>query len=98
MTRWGLWKALLGETDWKLLQECTDIGPHYAITLRAWREAWEREHEAIVRLGYSERYWRKFRCCAQHTSPLYAAVFYSYNGSNHMLGACLKEKLLAMPV
>ncbi|BDA46075.1 probable cyclopropane-fatty-acyl-phospholipid synthase at C-terminar half [Coccomyxa sp. Obi] len=43
------------------VQECTDIGPHYAITLRAWREAWERERAAILQLGYSERYWRKFR-------------------------------------
>ncbi|EIE24233.1 cyclopropane fatty acid synthase [Coccomyxa subellipsoidea C-169] len=43
------------------VEECRDIGPHYAVTLRAWRETWERERAAILSLGYSERYWRKFR-------------------------------------
>lgn len=38
-----------------------DIGPHYAVTLRSWRAAWERERAAILRLGYSDHYWRKFR-------------------------------------
>ena len=43
------------------VQDCADIGPHYAVTLRAWRAAWEREHDALLRLGYSERFWRKYR-------------------------------------
>lgn len=38
-----------------------DIGPDYAITLRAWREAWEEKREAILQLGYTERFWRKYR-------------------------------------
>ncbi|KAI8475498.1 MAG: cyclopropane fatty acid synthase [Monoraphidium minutum] len=38
-----------------------DIGPDYAITLRAWRDAWEREREAIVSLGYSQRFWLKYQ-------------------------------------
>ena len=42
----------------------TDIGPDYALTLRAWRAAWEQEKEAAVALGYSERFWRKYRCGA----------------------------------
>ena len=46
----------------RCMQECGDIGPHYAVTLRAWRAAWERERCAILALGYSERHWRKFRC------------------------------------
>lgn len=44
------------------MQDCTDIGPHYAVTLRAWRAAWEEQHRAILKLGYSERFWRKYRC------------------------------------
>jgi hypothetical protein len=31
------------------VRKVRDIGPDYAITLRAWREAWERERE--VRVG-----------------------------------------------
>ena len=40
----------------------TDIGPDYALTLRAWRAAWEQGKEAALTLGYSERFWRKYRC------------------------------------
>ena len=46
------------------VQDCTDIGPHYAVTLREWRAAWEREREAALRLGYSEAFWRKYRCAS----------------------------------
>ena len=46
------------------MQDCTDIGPHYAVTLREWRAAWEREREAALRLGYSQAFWRKYRCAA----------------------------------
>ena len=35
------------------MKDCTDIGPHYAMTLRAWRAAWEREHEALLRLEHA---------------------------------------------
>ncbi|KIY98774.1 cyclopropane fatty acid synthase [Monoraphidium neglectum] len=38
-----------------------DIGPDYAITLRAWRAAWEREKEAVLSLGYSQRFWLKYQ-------------------------------------
>ena len=43
------------------LQGTTDIGPHYAVTLRAWREAWEQRREEVLALGYSDRFWRKYR-------------------------------------
>ena len=39
-----------------------DIGPDYAVTLRAWRDAWEEKKEAVLQLGYTERFWRKYRC------------------------------------
>jgi cyclopropane fatty-acyl-phospholipid synthase-like methyltransferase len=39
-----------------------DVGPDYAITLRAWRAAWEEKRAAVLQLGYSERFWRKYRC------------------------------------
>lgn len=38
-----------------------DIGPDYAVTLRAWRAAWEEKKDAVLALGYSERFWRKYR-------------------------------------
>lgn len=38
-----------------------DIGEDYAVTLRKWREAWEKKKDDILRLGYSERFWRKYR-------------------------------------
>lgn len=38
-----------------------DIGPDYAVTLRAWRSAWEAKREEALRLGYSDRFWRKYR-------------------------------------
>ena len=46
------------------------MGPDYAITLRAWRAAWEAKKAAVMQLGYSERFWRKFRCA---TAELYSA-------------------------
>ena len=39
----------------------TDIGPHYAVTLRAWRQAWEARRKEAMALGYSDRFWRKYR-------------------------------------
>lgn len=40
---------------------CEDIGPDYAVTLRAWRKAWEENQEQIVQLGYPLRFWKKYR-------------------------------------
>ena len=36
-------------------------GPHYATTLRAWRAAWEARRAEALQLGYSDRFWRKYR-------------------------------------
>lgn len=44
------------------LRDTHDIGPDYAITLRQWREVWEAKREDVLRLGYSDRFWRKYRC------------------------------------
>lgn len=52
-------------------QGCDDIGPHYAETLRAWRAAWEEREEDVLRLGYSERFWRKYRCARMLSSSAY---------------------------
>lgn len=40
---------------------CVDIGPDYAVTLRAWRAAWEERRAEVLALGYSEAFWRKYR-------------------------------------
>lgn len=43
------------------VHDCQDIGPHYAVTLRAWRAAWEARKTEVLKLGHSERFWRKYR-------------------------------------
>ena len=43
------------------LHDASDIGPDYAITLREWRQRWEERRDDILRLGYSDRFWRKYR-------------------------------------
>ena len=43
------------------MRSVRDIGPDYAITLRAWRAAWEDKKAAALQLGYSDRFWRKYR-------------------------------------
>lgn len=40
---------------------CEDIGPDYAVTLRAWRKTWEEKKNDVLNLGYSEWFWRKYR-------------------------------------
>lgn len=47
-----------------------DIGPHYATTLRAWRQAWEARKADALALGYSATFWRKYR---QAVNPLLLA-------------------------
>jgi cyclopropane-fatty-acyl-phospholipid synthase len=37
-----------------------DIGPDYAITLRAWRAAWRARKADVLSLGYSEVFWLKY--------------------------------------
>jgi len=47
------------------LTHLEDIGPHYATTLRLWRENCERERDAIRALGYPEdfmRMWEFYLC------------------------------------
>jgi cyclopropane-fatty-acyl-phospholipid synthase len=43
------------------LTNTDDIGPHYAVTLRAWREKWQLHKLEIRQLGYTERFWRKWQ-------------------------------------
>ncbi|MFO1021424.1 MAG: cyclopropane-fatty-acyl-phospholipid synthase family protein [Planctomycetales bacterium] len=42
-----------------------DFAPHYARTLRLWRENFERERDSILKLGYDERFlrmWKYYLC------------------------------------
>lgn len=71
---------------------CEDIGPDYAVTLRAWREAWEEKKEQLLALGYSERFWRKYRfyceCTALCCRALgWATVMLGCGGPSHAVGA-----------
>ena len=43
------------------VRDTHDIGPDYAITLRSWRQTWEERKADILALGYSERFWRKYK-------------------------------------
>lgn len=42
-----------------------DIGPDYAISLRAWRQNWEGNWDNIKHLGYPEEFMRK--CASRRT-------------------------------
>ena len=44
-----------------LLHHVEDFGPDYARTLRLWREAFEGGREAVLGLGFDERFLRKWR-------------------------------------
>jgi cyclopropane-fatty-acyl-phospholipid synthase len=51
-------------SDLKLVH-LEDIGPHYATTLRLWRENFMRQRDAVRRLGYPEsflRMWEFYLC------------------------------------
>jgi cyclopropane-fatty-acyl-phospholipid synthase len=37
-----------------------EIGPHYAVTLRRWRENFMANREAIRSLGFEDQFLRKF--------------------------------------
>ncbi len=50
-------RALARSSDLKPVH-MEDIGPHYATTLRAWRERFHRNADAIRALGYEERFMR----------------------------------------
>jgi cyclopropane-fatty-acyl-phospholipid synthase len=56
--------ALTRSTDLKIFH-LEDIGPHYAPTLKSWRERFRGQIEAVRRLGYSEafiRMWEFYLC------------------------------------
>ena len=47
------------------LYDCEDIGPHYATTLRKWRERFFANIDAVRNLGYSEEFikmWEFYLC------------------------------------
>ena len=56
--------TLTRATDFKLLH-LEDIGPHYARTLRAWRERFLARQADVRALGYPERFvrmWEFYLC------------------------------------
>ena len=60
----ALSKSLAKSTDFKIFH-LEDIGPHYARTLRLWRERFFRNLAAIRELGYSDsfvRLWEFYLC------------------------------------
>jgi cyclopropane-fatty-acyl-phospholipid synthase len=60
----ALSKSLAKATDLKIFH-LEDIGPHYAHTLRLWRERFFRNRAAVRQLGYSDgfvRLWEYYLC------------------------------------
>jgi cyclopropane-fatty-acyl-phospholipid synthase len=60
----ALSKSLAAATDFKIFH-LEDIGPHYARTLRLWRERFMRNRAAVRELGYSDsfvRLWEYYLC------------------------------------
>jgi cyclopropane-fatty-acyl-phospholipid synthase len=60
----ALSKSLAKATDFKIFH-LEDIGPHYARTLRLWRERFFRNRSAVRELGYSDsfvRLWEYYLC------------------------------------
>jgi cyclopropane-fatty-acyl-phospholipid synthase len=60
----ALSKSLARATDFKIFH-LEDIGPHYARTLRLWRERFFRNLAAVRELGYSDsfvRLWEYYLC------------------------------------
>ena len=57
-------QSITKTTDMRLF-DCEDIGPHYAITLRKWRENFFANIAQVRQLGYSEefiRMWEFYLC------------------------------------
>jgi cyclopropane-fatty-acyl-phospholipid synthase len=57
-------RSVSRSTDFKIFH-LEDIGPHYASTLRAWRERFFRNLAAVRKLGYSDnfvRLWEYYLC------------------------------------
>ncbi|MFN8705141.1 MAG: class I SAM-dependent methyltransferase, partial [Planctomyces sp.] len=51
-------------TDFRLVH-AEDFAPHYAATLRHWKEGFESQKDSILKLGYSEQFvrlWRYYLC------------------------------------
>jgi cyclopropane-fatty-acyl-phospholipid synthase len=60
----ALAKSIAKSTDLKIFH-LEDIGPHYARTLRLWRERFFRNRTAVRELGYSDsfvRLWEYYLC------------------------------------
>ena len=56
--------SMTKSSDFKLF-DCEDIGPHYATTLRKWRENFFANIDAVRKLGYSEEFikmWEFYLC------------------------------------
>eukprot|EP00667_Euglena_gracilis_P000649 EG_transcript_649 len=43
-----------------VLDQCRDIGPHYTVTLRAWRTRFVEQYDRVIELGYDRTFIRKF--------------------------------------
>jgi cyclopropane-fatty-acyl-phospholipid synthase len=57
-------ESLTRSTDMKIFH-CVDIGPHYATTLRLWREAFAKRLDEVRALGYPDafiRMWEFYLC------------------------------------
>jgi cyclopropane-fatty-acyl-phospholipid synthase len=54
------------------VERVENIGPHYAPTLRAWRERFEARRDELERLGYDPRFQRKWRYYLHYCEAAFA--------------------------
>lgn len=59
------------------LHDFEDLTPHYARTLRLWRDAFEEQKEAIAALGFDECFHRKWRYYFAYCEAAFASRFIS---------------------
>ena len=64
-------------TDGLNLLDYEDMAPHYAKTLRLWRENFEAKAEAILALGFDEKFMRKWRYYLCYCEAAFAMRFIS---------------------
>jgi cyclopropane-fatty-acyl-phospholipid synthase len=68
----GRVNATLNRTSNLFLHDLEDLGASYARTLRVWQENFARQQEAVRRLGFDERFARKWNYYLQYCEAAFA--------------------------
>jgi cyclopropane-fatty-acyl-phospholipid synthase len=55
-----------------MLHHIEDFGPDYARTLRTWHDAFQAKREAVLALGFDERFLRKWSYYLRYCEAAFA--------------------------